>query len=227
MKKVYIIIAILASLVLVAMLTGIGYGMNKALSPQVVRTQVPTPTPTPEETPTPEPEDKKPYWVPENLEELKANAPEPIMKREYINYEYGYKITFPEDWMGWFLIEDNEPDDVSIMFYGKSEASRYCGESIFDYGILMFNIVTEETIYEKDPTHIYYDGRTKIGTANGVDIYRGETYREMGKLRQASESAYYSEKERELAAADDERLDEMRYDVLNEGILEATFEEIK
>ena len=59
MKKVYIIIAILASLLLAAMLIGIGYGMNKALSPRVeVNTQVPTATPTPEPeiTPTPTPD---------------------------------------------------------------------------------------------------------------------------------------------------------------------------
>ena len=84
MKKVYIIIAILASLLLAAMLTGIGYGMNRIPAPKVVYKEIPTvaPTPTPTPTPVPEPDYEpevvyiNPWWEPENIEELKSTIVE-------------------------------------------------------------------------------------------------------------------------------------------------------
>lgn len=230
MKKVYIIIAILASLVLAAMLIGIGYGMGEYTKPQVViRTQAPTPTPTPEPTRTPpiganeEMYTDAPMEIPENFDEIKKNAPQPVTERVYINHELGYKITFPEDWMGWFLIDDSKADDVRIIFYGRSEAGRF-GECFADrYGILMFNIVTESTMYSNPDWGTTYDNKKIIGTVQGENIYKGVTFISVGLLRYASWTTYYDEEERELAAKDDEKLSDM---INNTEFLKSTFEEI-
>ena len=230
MKKVYIITAILASLVLVAMLIGIGYGIGGYTKPQVVvKTPILTATPTPEPTRTPpiganeEMYTDAPMEIPENFDEIKKNAPQPVTQREYINYEQGYKITFPEDWMGWFLIDDSEADDVRIIFYGKSEAGRF-GEWYCDrYGLSMFNIVTESTMYSNPDWDITYDNKKIIGTVQGENIYKGVTFVSMGLLRYASWTTYYDEEERELAAKDDEKLSDM---INNTEFLKATFEEI-
>ena len=72
MKKVYIIIAILASLVLSAMFIGIGYGMSRISAPKVVYKEIPTVAPTP--TPTPEVRYIYPRWEPSNIEELKKKS---------------------------------------------------------------------------------------------------------------------------------------------------------
>ncbi len=235
MKKVYIIIAILASLLLAAMLTGIGYGMSRISAPKVVYKEIPTvaPTPTPTPTPVPEPDYEpevvyiNPWWEPENIEELKKNAPEPVTEKKYVNHKLGYEIIFPLSWPGWFIIDDSEPEDVRIMFYGKSEAGKFCKTSDSGYGIPLLNIVTEEIMEKKDPNWTYYVRRQLIDDINGINIYWGDTCRDMGLPGLAAHTTYYDENERSLAAADNEQMKKMYYDALDRVRPELYLNEIK
>lgn len=221
MKKILIIIVIIA--VLVPMCVGIGYGIGVYTKPK--ESAITTTTIT---EPTPEPENKMPYWFPENLEELEANTPQPVTEREYINRECGYKITFPESWLGWFLIDDSNPEAVDIRFYGESIFGRFGGRSsTCDYGILMFTIVTESEIYENPDWGTTYDGTYLIGYANGERIYDGATARNQGLFEDASNTDYYDESERERAKKDHLKFNEMGRDRAAYGFLYTTFEEIK
>jgi len=221
MKKVYIIIAILASLLLAAMLTGIGYGIGEYTKPQVVvKTQVPTPTPEPEITPTP---------TPDYVAEAKKNPPEAVTEREYINYECGYKITFPENWMGWFMIDDTQAEDMFMVFYGKSDAGRYVSNHFdgYSYGWPIFVIFTHENPQGHAGEH-YYDSWRKIGTARGKDYYIGYTLAGiLGYLELEANNPENTPEERELAKQDDLKYHDMIGDTREGGFLDLTFEEIK
>ena len=222
MKKVYIIIAILASLVLSAMFIGIGYGMSRISAPKVVYKEIPTVAPTP--TPTPEVRYIYPRWEPSNIEELKKNPPEPVTETEYINHKYGYKVTFPEKWAGWFLIDDTEPDKVRICFYGKSEASRF-GEYSYserNYGISLFDIVAVETP-ENLWDEYHYGANEEIGRTNEKNFYWCRTYEDQKILSDAQMTNYYDEAERNLAKQDEKMLKDM---LIKPRFLKETFEEI-
>jgi len=221
MKKVYIIIAILASLLLAAMLIGIGYGIGEYTKPQVVvKTQVPTPTPTPEPEITPTP-------TPDYITEAKKNAPKPVTEREYVNYECGYKITFPENWMGWFLIDDTDAACVAVKFYGKSDAGRYSENDFsgYSYGTPCILIFTHENPQEFIKES--FDGNAnKIGSSRGKDYYVGRLF--LGDwFEYHANNERNTPEERALARQDDLKYREMKRDTVEGGFLDLTFEEIK
>ena len=220
MKKAYIITAMLASLMLAAVLIGIGYGINRFFSPPVA---VEIPTAIPE--PTPEVCYIYPRWEPSNIEELKKNPPSPVTEREYINHECGYKVTFPEEWMGWILVDDSDPDNVRVCFYGKSEAGRFGEYSYYDggYGILLFCIEKEKSTgnYAGEGE---YERIEEIGVSKGKKYYWHSVFSSPGLLRDAGRTDYYDEKERNLAREDEKKLNSM---LIKPGFLFETFEEIK
>ena len=223
MKKVYIIIAILASLVLSAMFIGIGYGMSRISTPKVVYKEIPTVAPTP--TPEPEVEYIYPRWEPGNIDELKKNPPKPVTERVYINYERGYKFTFPEEWMGWILVDDSDPGNVKVCFYGQSDASRYGEYDYYDgsYGMLLFYIEEEKATgnYAGDGKYDYID---EIGSARGKKYYWHSVFSSPGLLKDAGRTDYYDEEERNRAREDEKKLNSM---LIRPRFLFETFEEIK
>jgi len=86
---------------------------------------------------------------------------------EYSNQKCGYKLTFPEDWLGYYYVQENDNGNATVIFVGKSKAYSTQLEDITGYvGREIFYIVDEETVNTET-----LDSRFKIGTAKGVNYY--------------------------------------------------------
>ncbi len=104
----------------------------------------------------------------------KYPGPELPTSNVYVNRQCGYKLTVPESWLGWYFIEDADPECLEIYFYGKSIVgsiwTRYYSD-IFDdkykaYGQLMFFVMSEDALNSGT-----YDSIRKLGTINGTNYY--------------------------------------------------------
>ncbi len=79
----------------------------------------------------------------------------------YKNVQYGYELTFPESWKGYYKVVEREEGGAWICFAGKSDAAQTYGDTP------MFMILPHETV-ESDE---YLDSVRKIGTAKGIEYY--------------------------------------------------------
>ena len=154
----------------------------------------------------------------------------------YRNYIAGYQITFPESWLGWFVITEYSCGNIGVGFYGQSRMGRDIRKIVLGaphYGIDFFFIVNEP----------HFEGSSfKIGEVNGVEFYHThgsnntEFLRDIAILDTPSRRRIdqgikergieyiIDEREIALAAQDFEKMNEMWGDVFN--ILE-TFQAIE
>ncbi|MBQ7033376.1 MAG: PQQ-binding-like beta-propeller repeat protein [Clostridia bacterium] len=79
----------------------------------------------------------------------------------YKNVQYGYQLTFPESWAGYYKVMETEDGGVRVCFVGKSTASKAYADTP------MFMILPQATV----ETEEYLDSVRKIGTANGIAYY--------------------------------------------------------
>lgn len=117
------------------------------------------------------PDDKGNY-----LSDIRGKYTPPVLPTNniYVNKQCGYQLTFPKDWLGWYFIDDNNPDCISVYFYGKSITGSFYMTYLSEkleyekrlYGLFMFSIMTKEVL-EKGT----YDSIRYVGTANGKDYY--------------------------------------------------------
>ncbi len=117
-----------------------------------------------------------------NLNEIKENYPAPPLATDnvYVNRQCGYKLTVPESWIGWYYIEDTDPERLGVYFYGKSIMGsvwpRHLSDEISDqhkvYGIPMFYIIS----YDERKKGVY--GSTRhFGEINGIDYCYATDYK--------------------------------------------------
>ncbi len=110
------------------------------------------------------------------VKDLKMKYPGPELPESniFVNEECGYKFVFPEEWTGWYFVNDEIPEIATIRFYGKSIRGTILEKEFlsadFDYGLTMFFILSEE-----EAGNGFYDSVTKIGTAKGVNYYFATT----------------------------------------------------
>lgn len=113
--------------------------------------------------------------VEKRVETLKKDYPGPVLPESnvFTNEECGYTFEFPQEWSGWYFVNDQRPQSAVIRFYGKSLRGTVVEKAIlseYDYGLTMFFILSEEEVNEGT-----YDSVKKIGTAKGVNYYFATT----------------------------------------------------
>ena len=140
-----------------------------------------------------------------NIESPLKQSPETSLS--YENMECGYKLTFPESWLGYYIINDQRPNDMSIYFYGKSIAGTVIYEKIGCYGLPMFAIVNEDILNSGA-----FDSSIKIGTACGINYYYVRfTGTDLNLLMNVASGVYpdFDETEKQLAGEEWEKVEEM------------------
>ncbi len=109
------------------------------------------------------------------IAEVKKEFPGPILPTNsiYVNEECGYQLEFPQEWAGWYFVNDNNPQAAVVRFYGKSMRGTVLAKTFsedYDYGLTMFFILSEAEV-----NHGTYDSVTHIGTSKGVRYYFATT----------------------------------------------------
>ena len=152
-----------------------------------------------------------------NFENYTELPPKPKLQTEqvYVNKEAGYQLTFPEDWLGWFYIDDSNPKAIYLRFYGKSKTGTVLPFTGIDiehgyYGLDMFMICAKSEIADFS----IYDSHKLLGTAKGEEYYSGG-YTSCITPSLIHPQDFWSDMtndERELAASDWEKAESMNYD---------------
>ena len=152
-----------------------------------------------------------------NFESYTELPPKPKLQTErvYVNKEAGYQLTFPENWLGWFYIDDSNPKAIYLRFYGKSKTGTVLPFTGFDiehgyYGLDMFMICAKSEIADFS----IYDSHKLLGTAKGEEYYSGG-YTSCITPSLIHPQDFWSDitnNERELAASDWEKAESMNYD---------------
>ena len=151
-----------------------------------------------------------------NFENYTELPPKPKLQTErvYVNKEAGYQLTFPENWLGWFYIDDSDPKYIQLLFYGKSKTGTvsffsYGLEDMY-YGLNMFSICAESEVENFD----LLDGHKVIGVAKGEKYYFGTGTGATLPILLDPEDFWYNitDEERELAASDWEKVESMNFD---------------
>lgn len=81
------------------------------------------------------------------------------LDQTYTNTRFGFQLTFPENWVGNYSINEDEEGCIEVCFVGKSEVSRS--------GLTMFCIGSEDYVSDME----YIDGLRRIGKVNGTNYY--------------------------------------------------------
>lgn len=151
-----------------------------------------------------------------NFESYTELPPKPKVQTErvYVNKEAGYQLTFPENWLGWFYIDDSNPKSIQLFFYGKSKTGTVTflsyGLEGMPYGLNMFSICAESEVENFD----LLDGHKVIGVAKGEKYYFGTGTGATLPILLDPEDCWYNitDEERELAASDWEKVESMNFD---------------
>lgn len=154
-----------------------------------------------------------------NNDDMKSVTETPETENVYVNLEYGYQLTFPESWQGWYEVDDTESGKLRIKFVGKSKTGSVAAEEYFGGGLPMFFIVPESDVNNGE----MLDSVREIGEARNVKYYYATgTGSDLGALVSiADESSAVrqiadyevDEEELRLAAEDWEKVQEMLEDV--------------
>ena len=152
-----------------------------------------------------------------NFENYTELPPKPKLQTErvYVNKEAGYQLTFPEDWLGWFYIDDSNPKAICLRFYGKSKTGTVLPFTGFDiehgyYGLDMFMICAKSEVADFS----IYDSHKLLGTAKGEEYYSGGYTAWITPTLVFPERMWYNitDEEKRLAASDWEKAESMNYD---------------
>lgn len=148
----------------------------------------------------------------------------------YKNMKLGYQLEFPNDWKGWYLIDEFDNGLIRIKFYGKSKTGTIAAKEYFGDGLPMFYILPENVLEQNK----LLDSIKKIGSVNGVNFFFATgTGFDLGLLYSISisdsfaiDNANYEvdEKELKLAAEDWSKAQQMYSQI--DSVLE-TFRKIE
>lgn len=98
----------------------------------------------------------------------------PVMPQSnvYRNISCGYSFEFPASWQGYYFVNDDNPQAVTVRFYGKSFAGTAYEKETFggDWGLTIFFILSREEAQTG-----FYDNVTHLGSAGGIDYYYATT----------------------------------------------------
>ena len=83
------------------------------------------------------------------------------------NAVYGYQLTFPEAWRGFYETEETEDGSLFVYFSGKSKTSKHARSQ---GDMLMFMIVSDAYVQDGN-----VDVVQKAGEASGTELYWATT----------------------------------------------------
>lgn len=127
----------------------------------------------------------------------------------YVNEKCGYEFVFPDDWTGWYFINEENPQAIVVRFYGKSIRGTVLEKTFSadaDYGLTMFFILAEGELESG-----IYDSVTFIGTSKEVNYYFATTT-DVSLAPLSGEGSFWfdkSSKEQELLKIDWKKAKEM------------------